>query len=319
MFDLDLTKPIILQQHEALLERLSPDHPKWAEIDRKKGALNAGYNGEKTLNYFLGLLPAKNYHIFHGLRLPIGKSFFQIDAYLLSPKLSFTIESKYYADNLLIEKHQLTQTTKDTKNIYQNPLTQVNRHKILLKYLFEKHQIPFPPIEHLACFTHSSSIINISPGYIEAEKRVCKAAALIKIIDGYEKFYKKDIIDQKTILKIKRLLLSKHAPNRTDILKTYDISKQEIEPGVQCPICKHSPMLYQRGRWGCTNCGCISADAHLKAIQDFFLIHKTFITNAELREFLQLSSPRTATYLMSHLDLPFTGTTKGRVYHSPQK
>jgi hypothetical protein len=314
LFDLDLTKPIILQQHEALLERISENHPKRPEIQRKKDILNAGYNGEKTLNYFLGLLPPKKYHIFQGLRLPIGKNFFQIDAYLLSPKLSFAIENKNYAGTLLFEKNQLTQTINATTNIFQNPITQVNRHKILLKYQFEKYQIPFPPIEHLACISNTSTLINISPGYYEAEKRVCKAVELIKKIDENEKMYKKDIVDQKTTAKIRRFLLSKHTPYRINILETYGINKREIITGVLCPECK-IPMEYKHGLWKCPCCRLISKDSFLQAIQDYFLIVKPTITNSELREFLNLPSPRATANILTSGIFTFSGNNKGRIYY----
>ncbi|HEY2419799.1 MAG TPA: nuclease-related domain-containing protein, partial [Neobacillus sp.] len=78
------------------------------EIEEKIRILNSGYQGEKTLNYFLGLIPEKKYHIFHGLRLPIGKYYFQIDAILLSPKLIILLEAKNNSGTLTIEKHQMT-------------------------------------------------------------------------------------------------------------------------------------------------------------------------------------------------------------------
>lgn len=314
MFEKDLSKPINLLQHEALLRRISEDHIARAEVERKKGQLNAGYKGEKALNYFLGLLPPKSYHIYHDLRLTVGKAYFQMDALLISPKMGLIIEGKNYSGTLELEKNQLIQEVNDAKNIYENPLVQVNRHKILLTNWLQKNQLPIIPFEQLVCFSNTSSIIHISPGYVEAEKRVCKAVDLLRKIGEIEKFYKKDLIDQKMIGKTRRLLLSQHTSNRIDILQTYRIGKNEILPGVLCPQCKFTQMEYIRGKWQCPSCHFLSKDVYLQAINDYFLIIKSSITNAELREFLHLPSARSATYLLSNLDIPSSGANKDRKY-----
>ncbi|MCQ6281139.1 nuclease-related domain-containing protein [Bacillus sp. EB600] len=314
MFEKNLTKSLVFQQHEALLGRLPEDHPKWSEVQRRKEKLKAGYNGEKAINYFLSLLPAKNYHIFHNIRLPIEQSFFEIDAYLLSPKTSFIIEGKNYAGTLLLDRNQLTQEVNDETKVYENPLVQVNRHKILLKYWFEKYQLPFTPSEHFVCFSNTSTTINISPGYTEAEKRVCKAADLLKKIVEFEQFYKKETVDPKTIGKIKRLILTKHIPKRIEILQTYGFDKNDIITGVKCPACKFIAMEYKRGIWECPACHFRSREAHFPAINDYFLIYKPSITNSELREFLHIPSSRSATNVFSSLGLTYEGVTRDRIY-----
>jgi hypothetical protein len=315
LFDLDLIKPITLEQAEAAKRRLPENHPKIADVELKVRILGSGYKGEKTLNYFLGLLPETNYHIFHGLRLPARNSFFQMDAHLLSSKLIILLESKNYSGTLTLEKHQLTQEFNNTKMIYDNPIAQVNRHKILLQYFFQKYQIPPIPIETVVVFTNSSAEVKIAPGYHEADKKICKASNLLKKIQELEKYYAKDIVDQKTIGKIKRLLLSKHTPFKSDFLKTMGIEKCAILTGPRCSNCSFIPIEYQKNKWICPICQQISKECCLEAINDFFLLIKTTITNSELREFLHLPSRRTASYQLELLNLPSTGTKKGKVYH----
>lgn len=314
MFEKNLTKSLVLQQHEALLRRISLNHPKRPNVEARKDKLKAGYNGEKTINYFLGLLPPKNYHIFHNVRLPAEQGFFEIDTYLLSLKCSFILEGKNYSGTLSLERNQLTQTVNDEIKVYENPLVQVNRHKILLKYWFEKYQLPIIPFEHLVCFSNTSTTININQGYTEAEKRVCKAVDLIRKINEFEQFLKKETIDQKSIGKIKKLILTKQTPLRIDMLKTYGIDKQDILTGVHCTECNFSPIQYKRGFWVCPECHFQSRDAHLQAINDYFLLFKPSITNSELREFLHIPSSRAATNIFTNLQLTNTGNTKDRVY-----
>ncbi|MEH7118152.1 nuclease-related domain-containing protein [Neobacillus vireti] len=315
MFDLPLIKPITLKQAEAAQRRLPRNHPMMAEVELKIRKLASGYRGEKTLNYFLGLLPEKSYHIFHGLRLPAQNSFFQIDALLLSPRLIILIESKNYSGTLNVEKHQLTQEVNNTKMVYDNPIAQVNRHKILLQYFFLKYQIPLIPIDTVADFTNASAEVKIANGYYEAEKYICKAGNLLMKMKELEKYYSKEQVDQKIIGKIRRLLLSKHTPVKSDFLKTLDINKTDILPGFLCSTCLVVPMKYCRNKWICPSCQQISKESCHEAIKDYFLLINTSITNSELQEFLQLPTRRAAAYQLELLKFPSTGTKKGRVYH----
>lgn len=317
MFEKDLTKPIILEQHEALLRRLPENYIKKEEIQRKRDILNAGYKGEQKINYFLSLLPTKRYHIFHDIRLPIGKSFFQIDTILLSPTTNFLIEGKNLAGTLLFEKNQLIQGIKEETNTYSNPLAQVNRHKILLRYWFEKYGLPTVPFEHFVCISNSAATIKIPPGYTEAEKRVVKAENLLKKMDEYEKYYKKAVIDDKSINKMKKLFLNKHTPNRVELLAKYEIEQSNIITGVQCPKCLHIGMEYERGHWKCPICRETSKDAHISAIHDYFMIVKPTLNHAELRNFLHLPTARATTYQLSLLHISATGKTKDKIYHQP--
>lgn len=318
MFDLELTKSNNLEKHEALAGRLDKNHPKFLEVEGNLKKLTAGYRGEKTVDYYLHSLPSKRHHIFQGLRLPIGKNFFQIDSLLMSTKSGLLIESKNYAGTLLFEKHQLNRTLNgSTENeIFQNPLIQAKNHNILLKYFFEKNKIPLIPIQHLVCITNTSSKIMISPGYIDAEKRVTRAENLLHKIEENDKFYTKDVFDEKTVGKLSKFLKNKHTPMIPNILQKYGIHISEIT-GVQCPKCLAIPMLYKGRYWECLSCQKRARDPFIKAINDYFLLIKPTITNHELVEFLHLPSARAATYLFSSLNFPYTGTNKGRVYHQP--
>ncbi|MGJ7911731.1 nuclease-related domain-containing protein [Neobacillus sp. LXY-1] len=317
MFVKNLTKPIILAQHEVLLPRLKENHPKRTEVEDNLRSLSAGYYGEMKINYFLNLLPPKKYLIFQDIRLPVNDSHFQIDSYLFSPKTSLFIEGKNYSGTLFFEKHQLTQTIDSAEKIYENPLTQVNRQKLLLQNWFEPHQIPKIPMEHLVCVSNKSSVIKIAQGYIEAEKRVCKAENLLMKISEFGDVYKKDVLDPKTISKMKRLIIQHHVPNKIDVLDRYSINSNDITPGVQCPDCSFIPMQYHFGKWICQSCGLISKTAHIAAIEVFYLLIKPYFTNAEIKEFLRLPSSRIATYQLAPLNLIPSGKNKGRVYHQP--
>jgi hypothetical protein len=317
LFDKNLTKPIPLLQAEALEGRLRIDHEKMPEIKNSIKILKSGYNGEKEINYQLGQIPQHKYHILHDLRLPVGEAFFQIDVLLLSPTILINLDGKNDSGKITIEKNQMIQEAYDTREVYENPISQTNRHKILLKNWIEHHQLPPVFMDNLVCFSRSSSEIIITPGYREAEKKICKAHDLIKRIEELEMYHKKVWVSEKDIFKLSSLLLRDHTPKREEILKLFKIPESDITKGVQCPECLVAPMIYHRHKWICNTCKFIAKDAHIKAIYDYFLIFKPWFTNCEIRNFLNISSPRAVGYLLSFLDLPRLGYTSDTVYHQP--
>lgn len=317
MFDKNLTVPIPLLQAEAVERRLRTSNEKIQEVKSKIKILRSGYNGEKEINYQLGQIPDHKYHIFHDLRLPIGEAFFQIDALLLSSKIIIQLEGKNHSGKITIDKNQMIQEAFDTRDIYENPISQANRHKILMKYWLEMYNIPKISIDNLVVFSRSSSEIIITPGYKEAENKVCKSHDLLKKIEEIEIYNKKSWINEHEIIKIRDLFLEKHTPKREDILKLFQIPESDIITGVQCHQCLFAPMIYNRQKWICPSCQFISKDAHLTAIYDYFLIFKPWFTNSEIRHFLCIPSPRAVAYLLSLLNLTRFGHTSDVVYHQP--
>lgn len=317
MFDKNLTKPIPLLQSEALEGRLKINHEKMQEIKNNIKILKSGYNGEKELNYQLGQIPQHKYHIFHDLRLPIGETFFQIDVLLLAPTILINLDGKNHSGKITIEKNQMIQEAFDTREIYENPISQANRHRILLRNWLEDNHLPPIFMDNLVCFSRSSSEIIITPGYSEAEKKICKSHDLIKRIEELEGQHKKIWVSEQDILKIGNLFLKEHTPKRVDLLKLFQIPESDIIIGVQCPACLFAPMIYNRHKWICSTCQLISKDAHVRAIYDYFLIYKPWFTNSEIRLFLNLPSSRAVTYLLSHLNLTRMGHTSDSVYHQP--
>lgn len=137
MFDKQLTVPTELLQAEALLGRLRSDHPKRQEIESFIKIKRSGYNGEKAINYYLGLYPEKRFYIFHDLRLPLNGKFFQMDVVLLTAKGIILLEGKNHSGKLTIERNQMVQEFAEKREIYENPIAQAFRHKELLRYWLE--------------------------------------------------------------------------------------------------------------------------------------------------------------------------------------
>lgn len=318
MFDKDLKIPINLLKAEALERRTDENHPCRADLKTYIKNLRSGYNGERTISYFLSQIPPQRFRIFHDLRLPYGDTFFQIDTLILSTKFILMLDGKNHSGKLHIDKEQMVQEYMDNRNVYENPIIQANRHNILLQYFLEKHKLPQIPIESLVVICKSSTEVTIDAGYTEAYRKICRASDLVRKMEERYQYYRKEYIDNKTVEKIKKLLLKKHTPLDSDLLEKFNVSKREIKTGVQCPKCFFIPMNYKRKNWICPTCKFLSPDAFLQAMIDYFLLINPSFTNKELRKFLHLPNSRSATYFIYLLNFPSTGTTKGRIYHQPK-
>lgn len=318
MFANEFTIPMNLLKAEALERRTFENHRSMPELRTFIKNTRSGYNGERKISYYLGQIPTQRFYIFYDLRLPYGNAYFQIDALLLSTKAILMLDGKNHYGKLLIEKNQMIQEFQDSRVVYENPISQANRHNLLLTYFLENHKIPILPINSYVVITNSSTEVRVSPDYMEAANKVCRLSDLLRKIDEFYHHNNKELVDNKTLEKLKRLLLKSHTPLQIDILAKYNIAKSEIRTGVQCPNCLSFPMIYKRTIWLCPICHFISQDAYLTAIKDYFLLISPAFTNREIRAFLHLPNTRGTTYFISSLHFPFTGTTKGRVYHQPK-
>jgi hypothetical protein len=201
-----------------------------------------------------------------------------------------------------------------SREIYENPISQAERHKILLRYWFDKFQIPSLPIEYQVVISKTSTEVTFSPDYRSAMEKVCKANDLLRKIEDYEQKNNKGRINQQTIEKLRIILVKEHTPLKLDILNMFQIIKSDIITGVRCPNCSCIPMIYILNSWICKECNFLSRNAHLNAINDYLLLINPTITSQEMRNFLHLPSSRAATYLLSLLKFPHKGTKRGRIY-----
>lgn len=307
--------PIKLLQTEALLERLKPhNHPKRPSIELDLKKRRTGYNGELTVDYHLSFLTDKKYMIFNDIRLPIAPDYFQIDSLLVTPHYSLPIEIKNISGILTIdpEFNQLSKQFNGIETGYPDPINQANRQKMFLQRWFHNHKLPCPPVEFLVVFSNPSTILKMVPGHkrIPPYDRMIHAQNIVREISKLNTQYTREVIDLK---KVKRLLLNQHRTNYSSILNKYELTESDIIKGVQCERCSQI-MIRKTGNWLCPGCSHLSRTAHIQAIEDYFLLIKPTITNQELRNFLNLSSSKSATLILQSLNLKTTGSTKGTVY-----
>ncbi|MFB6468631.1 nuclease-related domain-containing protein [Cytobacillus sp. Hz8] len=309
--------PLAIQLLEILLSRLAPNHPKKPDIEKELAKRWLGYRGEQNLDYHLHFIPEKQYTILHNLRLTNNeKYYFQMDTLLLHQNFLLIIEAKNIMGKLLFEgnHNQLIRNMKDHDEAFQDPITQVKNQQFQLASWLQSKKLPSIPIDHLIVISNDSSIIQTQSISTYNKHRIIHAPLLKERIESIRSQYKQEVLNQKVLKKITKLLISEHTPLTMDFLQKFNLSNSTIRNGVRCPNCNSIPMERAHSTWLCHSCGTTNKNAHIEAIYEYFSLIKPFITNQEARKFLLLSSKDTASRLLKGMNLPSTGSYRDKKY-----
>lgn len=306
---------------EALLNRLPEGHLKWDDIKKELIRLQRGFKGERSVAYYLDHLPEKDFYIFHNLRLSNGKYYFQIDFLILAPHFAMILECKNFFGTLHFEKDfkQLIRTANGQEEGFSDPISQAKWHKHHLRRWLLEQGFPHFPIEFLVVISHPSTIVKITANYTEAQRYVVHNQIFLERIFELGRSYSKVSLDKKLLKKLSKKLLNGHVSEDIDILKRHGIPESDLMVGVQCPSCSAFGMVRLQGIWHCPKCHHKCKDAHQQSLAEYFLLISSSITNKQFRDFAQLSNEDSATYLLKLLNLPHTGSKKGRIYYDPSQ
>lgn len=313
------TVPVRVLQDKALLDRLPRNHKKYPTILENFKTFKTGYLGERNIDYYLEMLPERDYFIFHGLRLEYKSQHFQIDTLILTSKFALILEVKTIKGTIFLDTKfkQMIQILDGNKKGYPYPITQVNRQKELLRKWMEDQNIKSYPIEGLVVISRQSTILDTNAEDNSIYEIVIHAANLLERINDFHQIHKKKMFTIPQIKKMSTLLLNAHTPLYKNILQLYDIDQKEIIRGVQCPSCESYPMKYKNKAWYCAKCGCKSNSSFRKAILEYFLLIEPTISNQACRQFLLINSPKTSRTLLKSMDLKTTGSGRWIKYKMP--
>ncbi|WP_226679115.1 nuclease-related domain-containing protein [Mesobacillus jeotgali] len=317
MIEKERSYPLRLLKYEALMERILPNHPKISLIESDYKAWRAGYKGELQTDYRLSFLPEKGFHIFRDLRLADDEWHFQIDTLILTLRYILLIETKNYAGTLFFDKdsEQIIQTKDGQEKSYDNPINQVRMQAWHLKRWLQYQKFNLPPIYHFVAISNSSTIIKVSDRSLN--NLIVKGDVLLSRVLHIDEITSNPTFNEKELKKLSKLLIKKHTPHHPDLLKSYSLTQGDLQKGIQCPSCFSYGMLRDKWIWSCPVCGDKSKSAHHKSLKEFFLLISPDIKNHSCREFCMGVSTKTASHLLSSMNLPHSGTKKGRIYHMP--
>ncbi len=261
-------------------------------------------------------MPEKDYYIFHDLRYPSGHSHFQIDSLILTHYFALHLEIKNISGSISFNEdfRQIIQRKNDILKAYQDPIAQAGIHQRHLKKLMAGWGISDLPIINLVVFSKPSTILEAGANRAQISRNVCFAFELVERIELLRKFYLDEKLGSKEIKKLCKNLVKYHTTKCYDPLKFYNISPSKVITGVQCKTCFSFGMLRKHGSWICPKCGWKSKDAHVQAIYDYLFLLDSKISNRKCCEFLHLSSPFIANYLLSTMNLSHSGFNKDRFY-----
>lgn len=309
--------PVQLKKNLALTRRILPNHSKRKDIKENVRKLNAGWNGEKELDYHLNFLPENDFLIFQGLHLPQ----FQIDAFVLCNYFGVIIESKNWAGTLSYDPltEQMIRHHEGKKEGFPDPLLQVQRQKSLLEKWLASHKMKSFPIFSLAAISYSTTLIDSSTKNTDLFNQLMLAERVPnKIIQLKNQHQNQPALSAYQLNKISELLLLHHSPPTINILDFYQLQPRDLFIGIPCPACSLPPMNRVHGGWRCNHCQHYSKQAHEQVILDDLQIYGQ-MTNADFQRTLSLPSAYSVYRLLAPMNLPHTGKSKNRIYSPPDQ
>lgn len=152
------------------------------------------------------------------------------------------IDCKNYLGTLLFDTNlnQFTRTRNNQEEGYLDPISQVKRLKHQLESFLQKRHFPIPPIEPIVIISKPSTIIKGNPSI---KSHVLHSHSFLEKWDQLQRKYKGNILDDKNLRKISKFLRKHHTPDHTNVLEKYNLSKEDIITGVQCPHCMAFAMV----------------------------------------------------------------------------
>ncbi|MCR2821448.1 nuclease-related domain-containing protein [Lederbergia panacisoli] len=317
MFRLKRTKPIKLVKLEAASGRIPRRHQCQPLLQQEMNTRTSGYEGEKSVDYHLSFLHGKECSILNGLRLPNHIGFyFQTDTLSLFPNFLTPIEIKAHKGKLTFDKvfgQMIHESLDGKRQAYEDPTVQVQRHCLQIRHWLHQHGFPIPPLDPLVVISDPNTIIEVK-GNPDDYRHIIRAGSIYEKISEFEEKHQKRYISKPDLSRLANMLINQNTPETFDVLKFLNVRPDEVLPGVHCPKCRHLGIKRLIGKWKCSLCSLTSKTAHIEALRDYALLIGTTITNQRCRWFLHLDSRYTARDLLTALNLPYTGTTKGRVY-----
>ncbi|MEF7564941.1 nuclease-related domain-containing protein [Bacillus infantis] len=312
----ELTVPERILALEALLRRLEEGSPDWHRVKEDLAKRWAGYYGELSLDYYLQMLPEKEYLVLHDLRLGLSCSFFQIDLLVLHAHFALILEVKNILGTLVFDKQfsQMIRTQDEKEEGFPDPIAQAEHHKKQLAHWFAERSIPLP-VEALVVISKPSTVLKANSPAIS--RTVIHSHRLLGKIEDLSGRYPQALLDARELRKTSRLLIKHHTAEKIDILSRMRVSPENVRMGVHCGGCGHIPVIRVYGTWFCPKCGLKDKSAHIAALKDYFLLFGKEITNGGFREFAGVESVHTASNILASSNLVVSGRGKGRKYSAP--
>lgn len=290
------------------MHRFPANHPYLQEFSTKIKAITAGYIGESYTDRFLQQCDfPKNHAIFKDLYIQTGPdSYLQIDTLIVTQKYIAILEIKNIKGKIYFQKNpkQLVRELNGTTTTYKCPEQQILRHNMKLQKLLLHLKINIP-IHNQIIFAFSSIHVMEPPEKVS----VLMACDLPNHLDKLNQL--PDVITPYSYNKLIHFLTSNlitHHPK--PIAEQFNFDWNSLSKGVFCPNCKIE--LFQQK--SCPKCKISRKMLCHLAIEEWFYLCKSTISNGECVQFLDLQNKHQATYILKSLELEPINSNKYRHY-----
>ncbi|GGB35450.1 nuclease [Lentibacillus populi] len=312
------TKPYVILCYEALFRNLKEGYRTHRKLTEDFNRFNAGYRGEKDVDYNLSLFPHKNFYIFHNIRLKIHNKNFQIDTLIVSKTFLCIVEIKNLAGTIEYdpELHQLVQINGGKITAFQDPVLQAETQKMHLKAWLQQFNMSIP-IETLVVSSNPSTIIKIQQDDPVIYRKLIRKESLHLHLKALTDNYTETVLSNIQIKNLNNAILSGDIPHHPNLIKQYNIQKKHLIDGIVCPSCWQTAVERINKKWTCRSCTAEIKLLHERIILDYFLLFNNTITNRQCRELLKIDSPSVMYYLLKSMKLHYVGKNSARKYLAP--
>lgn len=299
---------------ERLLYRLPENHPQRQFIQVELYRTAAGKRGEDRLERkFIEFSPEENHRFLRNICLTLGEWKIQMDGLLLTERGAIIVESKNISGQLYFDDKTGEFSRVDlegVRTVMEDPTIQLNKHIRFLSKFFKRHKINLP-IDGIVVFTSKNCEFMVKP----ATNHVCKTYQLVDYLFKILGTFPQEATHQ-NLAKIDKLLQKFHTPyKRQPLCQLYFIDADGLQAGILCISCKKLTMVRKRkAGWICGQCRTVDPQALQQAIQEYFSLMHTQLSNHQLRKFCKLESPYAASRLLAAFELETAGALRNRTY-----
>ncbi|TRM10610.1 NERD domain-containing protein [Lentibacillus cibarius] len=300
------TKPRPLVKLDAAIPRTPSQFPLLAKMKEDAKIRQLGYTGERKVDYHLDNL-AQMFTILHDVYLCVNGKNTQMDSVIIANHSIATVDDKNYHGTITFNTllKQLTRDDGQTEAGFEYPITQVHNQQFHLQNWLAQQNMSQIPVNSYVAIADPSTIIKVHGDEKEIAQTVAHGAAMPKVIMEQDQQLAKQGARKLPHHQIGKKLLHACGEFDIDIMKKYGLKPSAILPGVICPDCEHRGMARVFNGWSCPKCQCHSKNAHLNALEDYFLLVKRTITNSECMRFLQIPTRGTATRILKSSGLTY--------------
>lgn len=229
----------------------------------------------------------------------------QMDTVFVCDRFLLIAELKYISGELSYnaELNQFWRNQNGQLLPLGDPFAQLSRHELLMShYLFDIGV--YLPIITAVIVTAKSAFLHEMPH----DFHIFKIEGLgLKLKSWLERF--PTVLSEEEVISLANQLSKRLSEKRWNWQKVFpDLS---VKQGVLCS-CKNT-MTYYNGKFVC-KCGKKLKYAMYEALNDYRILHKEWISNNELREYLGINSPNTANKILKKVSDAHVGQNRGRKY-----